>query len=182
MHWAMAICLLLILITIFLRLTWMEKNHVASIIKEFLAGTDQQLSDEQLIVLAKKIRKPMWDWHVNLGYVMVGLYSIRFALPFFGQMRLRKPFQKGLSLQTKIQYWAYLIFYLCLAVSLITGLMIDQGPKDLKHTMEEIHELSIYYLLAFIVIHLGGVLTAEFTNDKGIISRVISGGKKDQQQ
>ena len=41
----------------------------------------------------------------------------------------------------------------------------------------EIHELGVYYLVAFIIIHLAGVLIAEFTNQKGIISKIISGKK-----
>jgi cytochrome b len=44
--------------------------------------------------------------------------------------------------------------------------------------MESIHELSIYYLLGFIVLHIGGVLYAEFTTNKGIISKIVSGDKK----
>jgi cytochrome b len=43
--------------------------------------------------------------------------------------------------------------------------------------MEEIHVLSIYYLVAFIVLHIGGVLYAEFTISKGIISKIVSGNK-----
>jgi cytochrome b len=43
--------------------------------------------------------------------------------------------------------------------------------------MEEIHILGIYYLVAFIVMHLGGVLIAEFTDQKGIFSRIVSGTK-----
>ena len=43
--------------------------------------------------------------------------------------------------------------------------------------MEEIHILGIYYLVAFIVIHLAGVIIAEFTEQKGIISRIVSGTK-----
>ena len=46
--------------------------------------------------------------------------------------------------------------------------------------MEEIHELSIYYLLAFIVIHFGGVLVAELGSQKGIISKIISGNEKSE--
>ncbi len=45
----------------------------------------------------------------------------------------------------------------------------------MKKPMEEIHVLSIYYLIAYIFIHLGGVLIAEFTNEQGIISKMISG-------
>jgi Ni,Fe-hydrogenase I cytochrome b subunit len=40
--------------------------------------------------------------------------------------------------------------------------------------------LGIYYLIAFIGIHLTGVLIAEFTDQKGIISRIVSGSKKDK--
>ncbi|MBA4153573.1 cytochrome b/b6 domain-containing protein [Flavobacterium sp.] len=177
MHWAIAICMILLLLTIFLRLTWMNKNNVSAIIQNFLATTDLTLSEDQSILLAKQIRKPMWDWHIYLGYVLVGLYSIRLVLPFFGKMKFSNPFNKELSFKTKFQYALYLFFYTCVAISLITGLIIEFGPKNLKTPMEEIHVLSIYYLVAFIILHIGGVLYAEFTTSKGIISKIVSGNK-----
>ncbi|WP_262913935.1 cytochrome b/b6 domain-containing protein [Aequorivita vitellina] len=91
LHWAIAITFLLLLITIFLRLTWMNKYNMAEIIQTYLSGTDQMLTQEQLIVLAKKIRQPMWDWHIYMGYVLVGLFSLRFTLPFLGTMKLQNP-------------------------------------------------------------------------------------------
>ena len=178
MHWSIAICMTLLLVTIFLRLTWMNKNNVALIIQDYLATTDQKLTQNQLITLAKKIRKPMWDWHIYIGYALVGLYSIRIALPFFGQMKFSNPFNKDLGIKEKFQYWTYLIFYVCVAISLITGLIIVLGPKNLKEPMEEIHVLSIYYLLAFIVIHLSGVFFSELTTQQGLISRIVSGPTK----
>ncbi|MDO9593497.1 MAG: cytochrome b/b6 domain-containing protein, partial [Lutibacter sp.] len=92
MHWSIAICMILLLITIFLRLTWMNKNNVAEIIQNYLNTTDQSLTQDQLIVLAKKIRQPMWDWHIYLGYILTGLFSIRFLLPIFGEMKFQSPF------------------------------------------------------------------------------------------
>jgi cytochrome b561 len=178
-HWAIAISFLLLLITIFLRLTWMNKYNVAAIMQDYLNGTDQFLSQEQLIVLAKKIRQPMWNWHIYIGYVLVGLFSIRFILPAFGHMKIQNPFGKNLSTKIKFQKWTYIIFYLCVIVSLATGLIIEFGPKEFKKPMEEIHVLGIYYLIAFIGIHLAGVLIAEFTHQKGIISRIVSGSKKE---
>lgn len=178
MHWSIAICMTLLLVTIFLRLTWMNKNNVALIIQDYLATTDQKLTQDQLITLAKKIRKPMWDWHIYIGYALVGLYTIRMALPFFGQMKFSNPFNKDLGIKEKFQYWTYLIFYVCVAISLITGLIIVLGPKNLKEPMEEIHVLSIYYLLAFIVIHLSGVFFSELTTQQGLISRIVSGPTK----
>lgn len=178
LHWAIAFCMLFLLLTIFLRLNWMNKNNVSDIIQNYLSTTDQQLSDEQSIKLAKLIRKPMWEWHIYIGYVLVGLYVIRMILPFFGEMKFTNPFQKNLDVKTKFQYWVYLVFYFCTAISLITGLIIELGPKNLKEPMEEIHILSIYYLVAFIVLHFGGVLLAELSTQKGIISRIISGNDK----
>jgi len=176
-HWAIAISFLLLLVTMFLRLTWMNKNNVADIIHTYLVGTDQTLSQDQLIVLAKKIRQPMWNWHIYIGYVLVGLFSIRLSLPLFGKIKFQNPFAKDLSIKEKFQKWTYIIFYVCVIISLITGLIIELGPKDLKKPMEDIHILSTYYLIPFIAIHLAGVLIAEFTTQKGIISRIVSGSK-----
>lgn len=179
-HWAIAISFVLLLITIFLRLTWMNKSNVAAIIQDYMKDTDQHLSQEQMIALAKKIRQPMWKWHIYIGYVLVGLFSIRFILPTFGEMKFQNPFGKNQSAKVKFQKWTYILFYVCVVVSLATGLMIEFGPSTLKDPMEEIHVLGIYYLLAFIAIHITGVLIAEFTAQKGMVSRIISGSDTDQ--
>lgn len=176
-HWAIAVSFILLLITIFLRLTWMNKNNVAEIIWSYLSKTGQVLPQEQLIVLAKQIREPMWQWHIYIGYFLVGLFSLRFMLPMFGKMKIQNPLDKKSNTKEKFQKWTYLIFYICIIVSLVTGLIIELGPKSLKKPIEGIHILSIYYLVPFILIHFGGVLIAEFTDQKGIISRIISGKK-----
>jgi cytochrome b561 len=150
---------------------------VAAIIKDFLSTTDQKLSQEQLIALAKKIRQPMWEWHIYIGYLLVGLFSIRFLLPGFGYMAIQNPFIKGLTTKVRFQKWVYLIFYACVIASLVTGLLIEFGPGGWKDTMEAIHVLGIYYLIAYIILHVAGVIIAEFTNQKGIISRIVSGSK-----
>jgi cytochrome b561 len=180
LHWLIAITFILLLLTIFLRKTWMEKNHVAGIIQDFLADNGHAaLSQDDAILLAKKIRKPMWNWHIYFGYVLTGLYCIRLAVPFFGEMKFSSPFKAELDSKTKFQFWVYLVFYVCSAISLVTGLLIEFGPKNLKDPMEEIHVLSLYYLLGFMVLHFGGVLLAECTSEKGIVSRIISGSKKE---
>ena len=178
-HWAIAASFLFLLFTIFLRLTWMNKYNMAAIISDYLSTTDQILTQEQIIVLAKKIRKPMWDWHIYAGYVLTGLFVIRLILPAFGEMKFQNPLVKNLSLKMKIQKWTYIIFYICIAVSLVTGLLIVWGPKEYKSQLEDIHVLGIYYLLAFIALHIGGVMMAEFTDQKGIVSRIVSGKKRE---
>lgn len=177
-HWLMAITFTLLLITIFLRLTWLNKYNVAQIIQDYLTETGQTLSQDQLIILAKKIRQPMWDWHIYLGYFITGLFCLRMALPLWGKMKIQNPLNTQLTAKQKLQRYIYIIFYTCVAISLITGLLIKFGPKEFKKPIEQIHELSIYYLVAYIILHIGGVLIAEFTDQKGIISRIINGGRK----
>ena len=174
-HWAIAVSFMLLLSTIFLRLTWMNKYNVATIIQDQLANTEQHVTEDQAIALAKKIRQPMWDWHIYTGYALVALFSIRLILPAFGQMKFQNPMENALSTTAKFRKWAYLLFYGFASVSLVSGLLIVWGPKEWKGSLEEVHELGIYYLVAFIAIHLAGVVWAEFTDQKGIVSRIVSG-------
>ena len=155
----------------------MNKENVADIIQNYLATTDKNLTRDELIVLAKQIRKPMWNWHIYAGYFLTGLFCLRLALPFFGTMKFSNPLKKGLSFKAKFQYWTYLVFYACVGVTLTTGLIIELGPKSMKDSMESIHTLSLYYLLPFLFIHIGGILLAEFTSQPGIISRIVSGAR-----
>lgn len=177
MHWLLAFCIMFMLLTIFLRLTWMNKENMANIIQNYLNASNILLTRDEIITLAKLIRKPMWNWHIYTGYVLVGLFGLRLILASIGNMKFINPFQKELSLKVKFQYWIYLVFYACLATSLITGLLIELGPAYMKLKLESIHVLSLYYLIPFFILHLGGVILAEFTSQKGIISRIISGAK-----
>lgn len=179
-HWAVALTFLLLLVTIFLRLTWMNKNNMADIMQNYLNSTDQSLSRDQIVAMAKQIRKPMWDWHIYLGYVLVGLFTIRFLLPLFGEMKIQSPFDKNLKAKQKFQKWTYIIFYICVVGSLATGLLIEWGPKAWEKPLEDIHVLGIYYLVPFIAIHVAGVIIAEFTDQKGIVSRIINGGNRNR--
>ncbi|MBA4302589.1 MAG: cytochrome b [Sphingobacteriaceae bacterium] len=174
-HWLLAILMFLLLVTIFLRLTWLEKYSVAEIINAYAADQQIEINQDQAVTLAKKIRKPMWQWHIWLGYAITAVYVLRMLLPLFGKMRFASPKQPGLDVKTRFQYFVYLVFYVLLGASLTTGLLIEFGPDAWHETVEEIHVLSIYYFLTYMVLHLGGVFLAELTSLPGLISRIISG-------
>lgn len=157
MHWSLAILMFLLLGTIFLRLTWLEKYSVAEIINAYAADQQLEINQEQAVTLAKKIRKPMWQWHIWLGYAITAVYVLRMLLPLFGRMRFASPKQAGLDAKTRFQYWVYLVFYVLLGASLSTGLLIEFGPDAWHEAVEEAHKLSIYYFVTYMVLHLGGV-------------------------
>ena len=175
MHWAIALCMLFLLLTIFLRSTWMSRDSVTGVINDVLKDTEVKLSKEQIGKIARGIRNPMWDWHIYIGYVLTGLYSIRLLLPAMGEMKFQWPFGKALSPKVKFQLTTYLVFYFCVFLSLVTGLLIEFGPDAIHELMEEVHGFSLYYLLGFIFLHFAGILLAELGTEKGIVSRMIGG-------
>ena len=170
LHWTLAFSILFILLTVFLRLYWMEKNHVAAILMDKLSLIDISISKEQAVKIAKQIRKPMFDWHLYIGYVASGLFVLRVLYNF-----LHKEMYDPKTSKEKFQLWVYRIFYILLGITLSTGLYMEFGPDYLSDFLEEIHKLTLYYVIPFLVLHFTGIIIAEFTSKKGIVSKMIGG-------
>lgn len=171
LHWAIAFSMLFMLLTIFLRLNWMNKHNMADIMTAGLNDLNISIGEDEAILIAKSIRRPMWNWHVYIGYVLVGLYILRMAL----LVKEGWKFSFKGKLKEKFQSWSYALFYVLLASALISGLIIEFGPREYKHTTEEFHELSLYWLIMFIVIHFIGLILAERVDNKGVVNKMITG-------
>jgi thiosulfate reductase cytochrome b subunit len=90
----------------------------------------------------------------------------------------RNPFSGKLSRKERFKSWVYLVFYVCLGISLSTGACIEFIGKRSPGTyavMKAVHVQSLYYSLAFIFLHVGGLVLAELGSDQGIISRMVHG-------
>lgn len=172
LHWALALTILFMLLTVFLRLNWMEKNHVAAILVDKLSALDIEITKDQAIKIAKQIRKPMFDWHVIIGYVVTGIFVLRMIF----HIKNKKSFNP-ITKREKFQLWVYRIFYVLLAATLTTGLIIEFGPKSIKKSIEAIHKLTLYYMIAFLILHFSGILLAEIGSKNGIVSKMIGGDK-----
>ena len=178
-HWAIAFDLLFILMTVLLRMGWMNINSVGNIIQKNLAGSGIQISLKEAVAIGKEIRRPMWSLHYIAGYTMIGLYIIRMVNTAIQGAAYQSPFDKSTTIKDKFKAWAYIVFYVLLAISMFTGFMTLNGPKSLHDPMSFIHTKSLYYVVAFIAIHITGVLIADAGQEPGIISRMVS-GEKDQ--
>ncbi|MGQ7854405.1 cytochrome b/b6 domain-containing protein [Pedobacter sp. WC2501] len=174
-HWAIAFAIMFLLLTVFLRLGWMNKDAMGEILREALQKKGIQLSQADAAAIGKEIRRPMWSYHVITGYVLIGLYLIRMGITFIQGIAFKNPFSKQTSPKDKFKSWLYIIFYVLFATSLFTGFMVVNGPKEIKEIMEAIHVKSLYYMLSFIVLHIGGVLLADIGGEPGIVSKMIRG-------
>jgi len=152
----------------------MNKNSVAEILNQNLTELNISISNDDLIAIAKDIRKPMWDWHIYLGYFVSILFGLRLLLFLIGSFKFRNPFSTELNFKQKIQAWTYSIFFVLLGVTLCSGILMTT-VKSLKDIMEEIHEFSLFYVIPFIIIHFAGIFVSEHTDGKGISSKMISG-------
>ena len=75
---------------------------------------------------------------------------------------------------------AYKIVYGVLAFMAISGMSIylyqDIGlTKEIAKSIKEVHELMAWGVVIFVVMHIVGVFVADNRDQKGIISRMISG-------
>lgn len=173
LHWAMALLMLLLFVTGFLRMEWMSKKAVVSAIEQNTQGVE--LSKQQKLGAARTLMHPMWEWHERAAYVFVLLLLIRLVYVAIKGKRFPCPWTRGCTAQQRIQGALYLLFYFFVLVNALTGFYLMWVDGDLKGQFEKIHKLAIFWFPAFFLLHLLGVIKAETTDKKGLVSQMIAG-------
>lgn len=165
-------------------------------IQEVASQGGVALSEEQARNIGRLVSHRIWDWHIYLGVTLAVLLGWRLvaelAAPALQTFRHRlqrskehqqdEPHASFRLRHSVLVKYSYLVFYLLLTVMVVTGLMLTyaddvQFLHDLEHTVKEIHNVNMYLLLAFVVLHIGGVVWAELNKDKNITSDMIHGGE-----
>lgn len=174
LHWTIAIAMPILFITGFLRMYWMNKNGIVSIIESKTASSP--LSKEVMSDIAKTIREPMWEWHEIFANVMVAAFSIRIIYMLIKGIRFPNPFNKISTLKEKLQGFVYLYFYIFVFISAFTGICIQyEFLTAYEDQIEMVHKWGLYWFPIFIILHLAGIVIAENSNKKGIASKMIGG-------
>jgi len=181
-HWINTLVVLGLLGTVFLRNTFLSWRANSQILSEKLTDINIDITKQQAKVLAKAIRSPMWDWHILLGYALGALVLWRITLFFTQSGRHKYQNFKSKSMHKKAVTLGYILIYTILAFMAISGYVIhfyqDLGiSKSLAHDIKEMHEFLYTGILIFVPLHIIGILIAENSNEKGIISDMINGGK-----
>jgi Ni/Fe-hydrogenase 1 B-type cytochrome subunit len=174
-HWLNALAVLGLLGTFFLRKTFLSWRDNAALITSKLAEYDIAVTAEQAKAVAKAIRAPMWEWHIILGFVFAALLLWRLG------MIVKNGF--GYEAQTthmRLVQMGYKVFYLILLFMALSGIGIYfLGALDLleaaAHDLKELHELVAWTVVVFVPLHLAGTFIADNRDQKGIISKMVSG-------
>ena len=174
LHWIMALAMPVLFITGFLRMYWMNKNHVVSVIESKTAATP--ITKDIMTDIAKTLRAPMWEWHEIFAYVMIIAFVARIGYMIAKGIRFPNPFAKTQPAKVRFQGFTYIYFYAFVFVSAVTGSLIQYHLLETyKDSIEMIHKWGLYWFPIFVILHIAGVVIAEMTTKKGITSKMIAG-------
>ena len=187
-HWLNSGVIFALLVTVFLRDELVGVRENAKRVSDLLgsAATPDQAKD-----VARMYLERLWGWHVNLGLILGGLLLLRVVselLSATGAGFYAKIAKSAAAARTDPSARTFLlvklshaIFYAVLTMVVATGITLAYGegwgvPGPVRHALREVHEASMYAVIAFIVAHIVGVVRAEKTTDPGLVSDMINGG------
>ncbi|MDF1880240.1 cytochrome b/b6 domain-containing protein [Sulfurimonas sp. MAG313] len=181
-HWIHAFVVLSLLATVFLRKTFLSWRANSEILASNLLTMDVDITGEQAEILAKAVRSPMWEWHIMFGYALSLLIFIRMLLFFTTSGKQNFINLKSLNLHKKMVSLGYIGIYSILVFMSISGLIMSFHEelflvKETVHDIKEVHEFVFNAVWIFVSLHIAGLIVAENTDEKGIVSDMINGGK-----
>jgi len=189
-HWANTLLISLQLMTIlFQKVIVKSKSAVTE-----LQSSDKTVSVPQARELAHIISDRIWTWHIYFGWALVALWVLRLGLQLTGpselrfsarlmeilrRYRLAPPAEKGKAGKILFAKTTYALFYLFITIMVATGLILIYEDvswlKGIHHLAEETHNVTMFLIIGFIVLHVAGVVWAETKEDHGLISRMVGG-------
>ena len=199
-HWANAALVSGQLLTILFLKVIVNARGAVPELQAALAKSGGSLTAQQGQAVAHVISERIWTWHVWMGVTLAAcwlFWTVMQALDPAGRRfgaRLRAAARRYKlaapagradarhALGAKLTYAA---FYLFITIMVITGLSLvfaDDVPllHGIEHQVKEVHNFTMYLIISYIVLHVGGVVWAELTGDHGLVSRMVSGAGREK--
>ncbi|NNM94022.1 MAG: cytochrome b/b6 domain-containing protein [Bacteroidia bacterium] len=198
-HWSNFIVILCSLSTVIFAKTLLHANNNIEMVQKNLEESNITVTAAQARSVAHDFNDLAWHWHVYFGYFIASLLLFRILFELFRpkDQRLIPLIKKSLGYlkmpaadKARGKHYfmvrcAYLSFYLILFAQACTGLFMSysddvESLKAIRHQVSNVHAVLMWFIIAFIVVHIAGVVRAEFTREnRGIVSDMINGGGQD---
>lgn len=195
-HWTTALVVLGLLGTVLLRKTFLSYKTNAAIIQNALADAGTSISIDLAKSIGRALRAPMWQWHHYLGLALATLVVARVVLWMvqhddhafrrlrrrFGPSRSKAPEDRPTKRQVAGAVF-HGLFYVGLLLIVSSGLALYfRGTIGLSgsgyQSVKELHEVLTVLFVAYVPIHLAGIVRAELRDEPGIASKMIHGGRR----
>jgi len=197
-HWASALLISLQLMTILFQKVIVNSRSAVPEFQQALTKDNVAITTQQGRAFAHIISERIWDWHIYFGWTLVALWVLRLGLQLTGpselrfsarlmeilrRYRLAPPADKGKAGKILFAKSTYALFYLFITIMVTTGLILIYEDvswlKGIHHLAEETHNVTMYLIIGFILIHIVGVVWAENKEDHGLVSRMVGGEAPD---
>lgn len=193
-HWLTAITMTATIITVLLASTLFTMRSNIPEIQQDIQSKGGTVTAVQARAVAHSYNDKFWELHTFIGYGLCFLLLVRgiIEVNYSKEKKLRTRIREALQLKTSSPYqkeerrhyllvkWGYVIFYLLFLVMGLTGLgmALEDVPffRSIRPAITSIHEFTQYLIYAYILAHIVGVIRADLTNSRGIVSRMINGG------
>ncbi|GAB3578926.1 cytochrome b/b6 domain-containing protein [Hymenobacter daeguensis] len=191
-HWANALLISLQLMTILFQKVIVKSKSAVTELQSSASG--KEVSVPQARELAHIISERIWAWHIYFGWTLVALWVFRLGLQLTGpselrfsarlmeilrRYRLAPPAGKSEAGKILFAKTTYALFYLFITIMVATGLILIfedvSWLKGIHHLAEETHNVTMFLIIGFILLHVVGVVWAEMKEDHGLISRMVGG-------
>jgi len=187
-HWLNALVIAGLLVTVLLRDTLFNAGNNAKVIRDKLEGAGATVTVEQARAGARVLGQNLWAWHVYFGYALAALVVVR-GVVFLVDRRAPEPAVEASvaearkTLHYRLVKGLHKSFYAALVVVALTGLELAFKDafglgKPIQQLVHGVHENLMWFVIAFIILHVGGVVRSEQREDAGIVSEMLHGGAR----
>jgi Ni/Fe-hydrogenase 1 B-type cytochrome subunit len=193
-HWGNAVLVAGQLLTILFLLVIVKPKALVPEFQQALGKSGGALNPDQGRAIAHIISERIWDWHTALGLALASFWAFWLVLQlttpperrFTARLaaavrhyRLAAPAKHASARHTLLSKLTYAAFYLLISVMVVTGLALTWADDvawlhSMEHSVKEVHNVTMYLIIVFVVVHVVGVVWAELTKDHGLISRMVS--------
>ena len=188
-HWLAFLFFLASITTVIFASTLFTTKSNIPMVQEQVQQKGGSVTEKQAWAVAHEYSDKLWTVHKFIGYGLSFLILFR----IIAEVTISKEKKLAARIRAALNYpaetidrkhnlfvqYGYLIFYAMFILMVITGLI--QAFEDVKwldplHQLaENVHSIVQYGLYAYIVIHIIGVIRADLTKYRGIVSRMING-------
>jgi len=193
-HWLAFIFIAASMVTVLFASTLLDPRDNIGMVQEQLQKKGLAVTQDQAFSVSHEYEDKIWGVHKWIGFGIAFLLLSRLAIELAqpGEEKLRSRLKAAVALYkqndaskkvyrhfigVKLTYTLFYVLILCMA---LTGLGMAFGrdlglPRNVYGAIKEIHNIGQYCMYAFVLVHIGGVIVADNSEAKGIVSGMING-------
>jgi Ni/Fe-hydrogenase 1 B-type cytochrome subunit len=192
-HWLFLLAITSSLCTVLLTSTLFSTRGNVQLVQDQIQQKGGTVTPVQARAVAHAYSEKLWKLHISIGYSIAFLMFCRIIIEISHpkEDKLRNKVKRALALssgndgqkQDKRHYlfvkYGYLLFYLFILIMAISGigLALEENPffRSIRRSLSTVHSFTQYLIYLYVLIHMIGVIRADLTDNKGMVSRMING-------